>query len=54
MPADWIIEAVDISGDGIFGLVARLVAGTLDQLGFDCLEHCFHHGIVVAIAFAAH
>src|SRR5208283_1539283 len=31
MPAHGIIEPVDISGDGIFGLKARLEAGAPDQ-----------------------
>lgn len=29
-------------------------AGAPDQFGFDRLEHSFHHGIVIAIAPAAH
>lgn len=50
MPADRIIKAVDIAGDGIFGMVARLVAGAPDEFGFDRLEHRFHHGSRCRIA----
>src|SRR5271165_4319779 len=54
MPAHGIIEPVDISGDGIFGLKARLEAGAPDQFRFDRFEQSFHHGIVIAIALATH
>src|SRR5664279_2595149 len=54
MPAHGIIEPVDISGDGIFGLKAWLEAGAPDQFRFDRFEQSFHHGIVIAIALATH
>ena len=50
MPADGIIKAVDISGDGIFGMAALGVAGAPDEFGFDRLEDRFHHGIRCRIA----
>src|SRR5664279_6644992 len=54
MPAHGIIEPVDISGDGIFGLKAWLEAGAPDQFRFDRFEQSFHHGIVITIALATH
>ena len=35
MPPDWVIEPVDISGDGVFGLSAGLPGDRPDQLRLD-------------------
>lgn len=38
MPPDGVIEPVDTSGDGVFGLLAGLPSDCSDQLRLDGLE----------------
>jgi len=54
MAPDGIVEAVDISGNRRLGLVACVEDGAPNELGFERLEECFDHRIVVAVAFAGH
>ncbi|MFT4784541.1 MAG: hypothetical protein ACI9IV_002288, partial [Paracoccaceae bacterium] len=54
MTPSWIIEPIDILEDGPFSLASGFPAVAPDQLCFERFEECFHHGIVVAISFAAH
>ena len=49
MPSDGVIEPVDISGDGVFGLLAGLPCNRPDQLCLDDLEERFHHRVIVAV-----
>jgi hypothetical protein len=54
MPSARIIEAVDVSNDGGFGLAAGFPCPALDQLGLDGFEELLDNGIVIAIALATH
>ena len=54
MPPDGVIEPVDVSGDGVFGLLAGLPCNWPDQLRLDGLEERFHHRIVLAVSAPAH
>ena len=54
MPPDGVIEPVDVSGDGVFGLLAGLPCDRPDQLRLDGLEERFHHRVVVAVPAPAH
>ncbi len=54
MPSYGVIEAVDVTSNGGFGLVAGAPDGAPDQLGLDGFEHGFDHRVVIAIALAAH
>ena len=54
MAPDGIVEAVDVAGNGALGLGASVEDGPPDELGFECLEECLHHGVVVAISLAGH
>lgn len=54
MPPDGVIEPVDVSGDGVFGLLAGLPCDWPDQLRLDGLEERFHHRVVVAVSAPAH
>ena len=54
MPSDGIVEAVDISGNGDFGICADEEGSAPDQFGFQRLEECFDHGIVKAVTLARH
>ena len=49
MAPDGVIEPVDVSGDGVFGLLAGLPGGGSDELRLDGLEEGFHHRVVVAV-----
>lgn len=49
MPPDGVMEPVDVSGDGVFGLLAGLPGDRLDQLRLDGLEERLDHCIVVAV-----
>lgn len=54
MPPDRVIEPVNVSGDGVFGLLAGLPRDRPDQLRLDGLEERFHHRVVVAVPTPAH
>ena len=54
MSPDGVIEPVDVSGDGVFSLLAGLPGDRPDQLGLDGLEEGFHHRVVVAVPAPAH
>ena len=54
MPPDGVIEPVDVSGDGVFGLLTGLPRDRPDQLRLDGLEERLDHRVVVAITLAAH
>ena len=54
MPPDGVIEPVDVSGDGVFGLLAGLPCNRPDQLRLDGLEERFHHRVVVAVSAPTH
>ena len=54
MPPDGVMEPVDVSGDGVFGLLAGLPGDRLDQLRLDGLEERLDHCIVVAVSAPAH
>lgn len=49
-----VVEAVDVSEEGDFGVSAGLPVATPDDFGFERFEEAFDGGIVVAIALAAH
>ncbi len=49
-----IVKGFQILKDGLPSLRTALIGLPLDALGFEGAEKAFHHGIVVAIAFAAH
>ena len=54
MTSDRVIEPVDISGHGVFGLLAELPCNCPDQLCLDGLEVRLHHRVVVAVAAPTH
>lgn len=54
MPPGGVIEPVDVSGDGVFGLLAGLPGDRPDQLRPDDLEERLDHCIVVAAPAPAH
>ena len=54
MAAVRIVEPIDILEDRSLGLTARVPTITPDQLGLDGFEERLDHGIVIAIALAAH
>jgi len=54
MPQSRVIESIDILEYSAFCLPAGFPFLTPDQLGLQRFEECFDHGIVVAIALAAH
>ena len=54
MPPDGVIEPVDVSGDGVLGLLAGLPCDLPDQLRLDGLEERFHHRVIVAVPAPAH
>ena len=47
MPSDGVIEPVDVSGDGVFSLLAGLPGDWPDQLRLDGLEERLDHRVVV-------
>ena len=51
---DWVVEAVDIAGNGLFGILPGPEACSPDQLGFQGLEERLDHGVIVAIASSGH
>ena len=54
MAAARVIEPIDILEDRAFSLTACVPTITPDQLGLDGFEERLDHGIVIAIALAAH
>ena len=54
MSPDGVIEPVDVSGDGVFGLLAGLPCHRPDQFGLDGLEERFDHRVVVAVPAPSH
>lgn len=54
MAPDGIVEAVDVTADGVLGLGSRLEEGAPDELGFQCFEERLDHGVVIAVAFAGY
>lgn len=54
MSPDGVIEPIDVSGDGFFGLSARLPCDRPDKLRFDGLEERLDHRVVVAVSAPAH
>src|SRR5262245_32094582 len=54
MPPLAVIEAFEIFKDRSSGLAVSLVLLLVDQLGLETGEEAFHHGVVVAVAAAAH
>jgi hypothetical protein len=49
MPAAWVIEAVDVSADGGFGLAMGFPRPAQDQLDLDGFEERLDNGVVMAI-----
>ena len=54
MPPRWIIEPVDILEYRALRLTPCFPACAPDQLRLDGFEERLNHGVVIAIAFAAH
>ena len=54
MAAARVIEPIDILEDRALGLTACVPTIAPDQLSLDGFEERFNHGIVIAIALAAH
>ena len=54
MAPDGVVDAVDIAGNGLRGLVTGIEDGAPHELGFDRLEERLDHGIVEAISLAGH
>ena len=54
MTAAWIIKTIDILEDRTFCLTTCVPFVAPDQLSLDRFEERFNHGIVIAIALAAH
>jgi hypothetical protein len=51
---DWIVEAIDISGNGIVRIGAYVELGAPDHFDFDRLKEGFNHRIIITISFARH
>jgi hypothetical protein len=49
MPPDGVKEPVDVSGDGVFDLLAGLPRNRSYQLRLDGFEERFNHRVVVAV-----
>src|SRR3954465_11450343 len=54
MTPDGIIEAIDVTGDGLLGLGAGLEGGAPDEFGLQRLEERLDHRVVVTIPLARH
>jgi hypothetical protein len=54
MASAWIVEAIDVLEYGSISLTSGFPAVAPDQLALERFEERFHHGIIVAITFAAH
>ena len=54
MPPPWVIEPVDILEYRALRLASGFPARAPDQLRLDGFEERLNHGVVIAIAFAAH
>ena len=54
MPPDGVTKPVDVSGDGVFGLLAGLPGDGPDQLRLDGFEEGLDHCGVVAVPAPAH
>ena len=54
MPPDRVIEPVDVSGDGVFGLLAGLPGDRPDQFRLDGFEERLDHRVVIAVPSPAH
>jgi hypothetical protein len=49
---DWIVEAIDISGNGIVRIGACVEPCAPDHFDFDGFEEGFDHRIIIAVTFA--
>ena len=54
MAAAWIVKPIDILEDRTFCLTPCVPFVAPDELRLDGFEERFYHGIIVAIALAAH
>ena len=54
MAPDGVMEPVDVSGDGVFGLLAGLPGDWPDQLRLDGFEERLDHRVVAAFPAPAH
>lgn len=54
MAPDGVVEAVHIASNSCRGLGAGVEDGAPDQFGFDRLEECLDHGVIVAISRPRH
>jgi hypothetical protein len=54
MSPDRVIEPADVSGDGVFSLLAGLPRNRPNELRLDGLEERFDHRVVVAVSAPAH
>ena len=54
VPSRPIVEALDVVGDAIGRLLARVVDAFLDALFFQAREEGLRNGVVPAVASAAH
>jgi hypothetical protein len=54
MTPDWVVEAVDLTAEGVLGLGSGLEDGAPDHLGFQGLEERLDNRVVVTIAFPRH
>ena len=54
MSPNGVTEPVDVSGDGVFGLLAGLPCDWPDQLRLDGLEERLDHRVIKAISLARH
>lgn len=53
MTPDRLVEPIDVSGDGVFGLLTGLPRDRPDQFGFDGFEEGLDHRVVVAVPLDA-
>jgi len=54
MPTLAIVEDLDPFKDGLFGLCTTLIGLPIHTLSFERAQEALHHGVIVAVAFAAH
>jgi len=54
MAPDRVVEAIDVTADGVLGRGSDAEDGAPDELGFQRFEERPGHRIVVTIAFAGH
>ena len=54
MPPHGVVEAVDVAGNGLLGILPGLEARAPDELRLEGFEEGLDDGVIIAIALARH